>query len=105
MKHYTSKLRSFDDLSSVKSLGFRGEALSSLCAVSELTVTTKTEDDIHATKIGNLKKTNFQLKKNEIYLKNLKIFRHFLKNHFFSLSKKKKIYYYKIIYINKKISL
>ncbi|KAG0088117.1 Mismatch repair endonuclease pms2 [Podila epicladia] len=42
MKHYTSKLRSFNDLAQVRSFGFRGEALSSLCALATLTVTTST---------------------------------------------------------------
>ncbi|KAF9109505.1 Mismatch repair endonuclease pms2 [Mortierella sp. AM989] len=42
LKHYTSKLRSFNDLAQVTSFGFRGEALSSLCALSILTVTTST---------------------------------------------------------------
>ncbi|KAI1321801.1 hypothetical protein EDD11_000077 [Mortierella claussenii] len=42
LKHYTSKLRSFNDLAQVRSFGFRGEALSSLCALAQLTVTTST---------------------------------------------------------------
>ena len=41
-KHHTSKLRHFSDLSSVTSYGFRGEALSSLCALGSLTLSTKT---------------------------------------------------------------
>eukprot|EP00731_Ephydatia_muelleri_P020224 Em0012g1049a len=40
LKHYTSKLREFSDLTSVATFGFRGEALSSLCALSDLAVTT-----------------------------------------------------------------
>ena len=40
LKHYTSKLSSYDDLSSLQTFGFRGEALSSLCAVSKFHVTT-----------------------------------------------------------------
>ncbi|KAJ3130377.1 Mismatch repair endonuclease pms2 [Nowakowskiella sp. JEL0407] len=45
LKHYTSKIRTFEDLKSVSSFGFRGEALSSLCAVSALVVTTAREQD------------------------------------------------------------
>ncbi|KAI9344539.1 histidine kinase-like ATPase [Zopfochytrium polystomum] len=44
LKHYTSKITKFEDLDGVNSFGFRGEALSSLCAVSEMTVTTATEE-------------------------------------------------------------
>lgn len=44
LKHYTSKLRTYDDLDFVTTYGFRGEALSSLCALSLLTVTTATQD-------------------------------------------------------------
>ena len=41
-KHCTSKLRDFSDLQHVATFGFRGEALSSLCALSKLTVCTRT---------------------------------------------------------------
>ncbi|EFJ46987.1 hypothetical protein VOLCADRAFT_61805 [Volvox carteri f. nagariensis] len=44
LKYHTSKITSFDDLTSVNTYGFRGEALSSLCAVSELSVVTRTAD-------------------------------------------------------------
>ena len=44
MKHYTSKLNTYDDLGTLETFGFRGEALSSLCALSNFTVITCTAD-------------------------------------------------------------
>lgn len=41
LKHHTSKIEDFDDVATVKTFGFRGEALSSLCAVAKLTVSTR----------------------------------------------------------------
>uniref|UniRef100_A0A0L0NQH7 DNA mismatch repair protein MutL n=1 Tax=Candidozyma auris TaxID=498019 RepID=A0A0L0NQH7_CANAR len=43
LKHHTSKLTSFEDLESVTTLGFRGEALASLCAVAKVRIITCTE--------------------------------------------------------------
>lgn len=40
LKHYTSKLSSYEDLTRLQTFGFRGEALSSLCALSKFSVTT-----------------------------------------------------------------
>ncbi|KIW16343.1 hypothetical protein PV08_06394 [Exophiala spinifera] len=40
LKHFTSKLSKYDDLSSLQTFGFRGEALSSLCALSKFSITT-----------------------------------------------------------------
>ncbi|KAE8579390.1 hypothetical protein XENTR_v10024027 [Xenopus tropicalis] len=40
LKHHTSKLQDFSDLISVETFGFRGEALSSLCALSDLSIVT-----------------------------------------------------------------
>jgi len=46
VKHCTSKLSSFEDLTTVSTFGFRGEAISSLCALSEsVTVTTAMVSD------------------------------------------------------------
>jgi DNA mismatch repair protein PMS2 len=45
-KHCTSKLQEFDDLRWVSTFGFRGEALSSLCALSKLTICTRTAQQV-----------------------------------------------------------
>lgn len=45
LKHYTSKLSSYDDLTSLKTFGFRGEALSSLCALSNFHILTARVDE------------------------------------------------------------
>ncbi|XP_067206509.1 PMS1 protein homolog 1 [Linepithema humile] len=42
---YTSKISNFEDLDTLQTFGFRGEALSALCAVSEVVIITKTEED------------------------------------------------------------
>ena len=45
-RHSTSKIRSAEDLLTVSSLGFRGEALSSIAAVSQVELITKTADSL-----------------------------------------------------------
>ena len=50
-KHHTSKLKDFSDLESIKTFGFRGEALSSLCALSNVIVTTRHSNSEHGTKL------------------------------------------------------
>ncbi|KAK7356411.1 hypothetical protein VNO80_15682 [Phaseolus coccineus] len=49
LKHHTSKLAEFHDLQSLTTFGFRGEALSSLCALGDLTVETRTVSEPVAT--------------------------------------------------------
>ncbi len=46
LRHATSKIRYAEDLQTVESLGFRGEALSSIAAVSQTEVITKTKEKL-----------------------------------------------------------
>lgn len=45
LRHTTSKIRNVSDLLTLKSLGFRGEALSSICAVAQVELITKTRGE------------------------------------------------------------
>ncbi|KAK4541837.1 hypothetical protein LTR36_007369 [Oleoguttula mirabilis] len=45
LKHYTSKLSDYEDLTSLDTFGFRGEALSSLCALSKFHILTARAED------------------------------------------------------------
>lgn len=49
-RHSTSKIRSAEDLLTVKSLGFRGEALSSISTVARVELITKTYDELTGTR-------------------------------------------------------
>ena len=50
LRHSTSKIRTVEDLSTVASLGFRGEALSSIAAISQVELITKTRDCVLGTR-------------------------------------------------------
>lgn len=76
-KHATSKIFNFDDLNSLNTLGFRGEALSSIAAVSQLEIKTQTKDEELGTlvKVSNNGEISFEkgsfVKGTSITVKNL----------------------------------
>ena len=50
LRHSTSKIRCAEDLMKISSLGFRGEALSSISAVSQVELITKTKESLYGTR-------------------------------------------------------
>ena len=50
-RHATSKIKNASDLFSLTTMGFRGEALPSICAISQIEIKTKPEQDIIGTKL------------------------------------------------------
>ncbi|MEJ2294359.1 MAG: DNA mismatch repair endonuclease MutL, partial [Candidatus Lokiarchaeota archaeon] len=51
-RHTSSKIRNFDDLSKLSSIGFRGEALASIAAVSKVEILSRTERDQRGKKLN-----------------------------------------------------
>ncbi len=62
LRHATSKISSVADLMSLHSMGFRGEALSSIAAVSKVEIVTKTKEDMTGTRfcLEGAKETSFE---------------------------------------------
>ena len=50
-RHTSNKIRNFDDLSKLSSIGFRGEALASIAAVSKVEILSRTETDQRGKKL------------------------------------------------------
>ncbi|NJD53610.1 MAG: DNA mismatch repair endonuclease MutL [Candidatus Methanoperedens sp.] len=51
VKHATSKIRKIEDIETVRTMGFRGEALSSISAIANVEIITKTKDELSGTRV------------------------------------------------------
>jgi len=51
VKHATSKIKNIEDIETVRTMGFRGEALSSICAIAKVEIITKTRAELAGTKV------------------------------------------------------
>ncbi|MBN1638676.1 MAG: DNA mismatch repair endonuclease MutL [Ignavibacteriales bacterium] len=85
-RHATSKISSVEDLSAIKSYGFRGEALSSIAAVSLLEIKTKTKDEDVGTVIKIEDNSNI-IKQKEAVVKGTTVT---VKNLFFNIPARRK---------------
>ncbi|MDA3874813.1 MAG: DNA mismatch repair endonuclease MutL, partial [Kiritimatiellae bacterium] len=50
-RHATSKIRDVDDIESIDTMGFRGEALAAISAVSRFLLVTRREEDLSGTRV------------------------------------------------------
>lgn len=85
-RHATSKIRKATDLFTLHTMGFRGEALPSIAAVSELEIRTMRQDDTTGTKlVVNASNVESQLPEAGVKGTNIKV-----KNLFFNLPARRK---------------